>query len=53
MIKAKFLCIAILIIVPFFGITKDMINDMQKIMIRIVTVIDQGRETGVLGVRIK
>ncbi|MDX5584295.1 MAG: porin, partial [Aureibaculum sp.] len=32
-------------LVPFLGITQDMINDMQKIMIRNVTVIDQTGKT--------
>jgi len=46
MVKTKFLYTAILMMIPFFGITQDMINDMQKIMIRNVTVIDQAGKTG-------
>ncbi|MEP0131784.1 MAG: porin [Eudoraea sp.] len=46
MVKTKFLYAAILMMIPFFGITQDMINDMQKIMIRNVTVIDQAGKTG-------
>ena len=45
MLKTKFLYTAILMMIPFFGITQDMINDMQKIMIRNVTVIDQAGNT--------
>ena len=41
MLKTKFLYTAILMMIPFLGITHDMINEMQKIMIRNVTVIDQ------------
>ena len=41
MLRTKFLYTAILLMIPFLGITQDMINDMQKIMIRNVTVIDQ------------
>ena len=46
MVKTKFLYAAILMMIPFLGITQDMINDMQKIMIRNVTVIDQAGKTG-------
>ena len=46
MIKIKTFITAILIMVPFLGITQDLINDMQKIMIRNVTVIDQAGKSG-------
>ena len=45
MLKTKFLYAAILIMVPFFGITQDMINDLENILIRNVTVIDQERKS--------
>ena len=43
--KTKFLCLAVLIVLPFLGMSQDLINDMQKIMIRNVTVIDQTGKT--------
>lgn len=46
MLKTKFLYTAILMMIPFLGITQDMINDMQKILIRNVTVIDQTGKSG-------
>ncbi len=45
MIQLKFLCTVILIVLPIFGMAQDMINDMQKIMIRNITVIDQSGKT--------
>ena len=45
MLKTKFLYIAILMMIPFLGMSQDMINEMQKIMIRNVTVIDQAGNT--------
>ena len=45
MLKTKFLYIAILILLPFLGLCQDMINDMQSILIRNITVIDLGGET--------
>lgn len=45
MIKIKLLVIAILMILPFFGIAQDLINDMETVMIHNVTVIDQNKET--------
>lgn len=45
MLKAKLFYTAVLMLVPFFGITQDVINTMQKIMIRNVTVIDQSGKT--------
>ncbi|MCK5211041.1 MAG: hypothetical protein KAQ79_23590, partial [Cyclobacteriaceae bacterium] len=45
MLKTKLFYTAVLMMVPFFGITQDVINDMQKIMIRNVTVIDQSGKT--------
>lgn len=45
MINSKTFCTVILIMIPFWGITQDMINDMQKIMIHNVTVIDQSKAT--------
>ena len=45
MLKTKLFYTAVLMLVPFFGITQDVINDMQKIMIRNVTVIDQSGKT--------
>jgi len=44
-IKTKFLYTAILMMIPFLGMSQDLINDMQKIMIRNVTVIDQTGKT--------
>jgi len=41
MLKTKFLYIAILMMIPFLVISQDMINDLQNILIRNVTVIDQ------------
>ncbi|MCD4736728.1 MAG: hypothetical protein K8R53_11840 [Bacteroidales bacterium] len=41
MLKTRFLYTAILMMIPFLGMSQDMINDMQKIIIRNVTVIDQ------------
>jgi len=45
MLKTKFLYTAILMMIPFLGMSQDLINDMQKIMIRNVTVIDQTGKT--------
>jgi len=44
-LKTKFLYTAILMMIPFLGMSQDLINDMQKIMIRNVTVIDQTGKT--------
>ena len=52
MLKTKFLYTAILMLIPFLGITQDMINEMQKILIRNVTVIDRTGETEDLRVSI-
>ena len=41
MFKTNFRYVVILIMIPFLGFAQDMINDMQNIMIRNVTVIDQ------------
>jgi len=41
MLKLKSLYTAILMMIPFLGITQDLINEMQKILVRNVTVIDQ------------
>jgi len=41
MFRTKFLCTAILMMVPILGSTQEMINDMQNILIRNVKVIDQ------------
>jgi len=41
----KILYTIILFVLPFFGIAQDAINDMQKILIRNVTVIDQSGKT--------
>jgi phosphate-selective porin OprO/OprP len=41
MLKTKFLYTALLIMAPFWGISQDVINDLQNILIRNVTVIDQ------------
>ena len=46
MIYLKTFCTVILMMLPFWGITQDLINDMQKIMIRNVTVIDQTGKSG-------
>ncbi|MDX2503078.1 MAG: porin [Gammaproteobacteria bacterium] len=46
MIKTKFLNIAILMMIPFLAMSQDRINEMQKIIIRNVTVIDQTGKTG-------
>lgn len=45
MLKIKRMYIIILMLIPFFGMTQDMINDKQNIMIRNVTVIDQSSAT--------
>ena len=45
MINLKTFCTVILMMIPFLGITQDMINDLRKIMIRNVTVIDQTGKT--------
>ena len=41
MYNTNFRYAVILMMIPFLGITQDLINDMQNIMIRNVTVIDQ------------
>jgi hypothetical protein len=41
MLKTKFLYTALLIMAPFWGISQGVINDLQNILIRNVTVIDQ------------
>ena len=41
MLKNKFLCTAILIMIPLLGFAQDILNDVEKILIRNVTVIDQ------------
>ena len=53
MIKIKSFIIAILMILPFFGIAQDLIYDMDKIMIHNVTVIDQNNETEDISVIIR
>lgn len=45
MLRTKFLYTAILMMIPVLGITQDLINEMQKIMIRNVTVIDQAGDS--------
>ena len=45
MSKTKFLYTAILMMIPFWGISQEMVNDLQNILIRNVTVIDQNRRT--------
>jgi len=40
-----FLCIAILILIPPSGFAQDILNDVEKILIRNVTVIDQAGES--------
>lgn len=45
MIRPKFLFITMLMMLPFFGITQDVINDLENILIRNVTVIDQERKS--------
>ena len=45
MLKLKFFCTTLLIVLPILGISQDVINDMQNIMIRNVTVIDQTGKT--------
>ena len=45
MLKSKILCTAILILVPLLGISQDIMVDMQNILIRNVTVIDQTKST--------
>jgi len=52
MIKIKSFIIAILMILPFFGIAQDLINDMETVMIHNVTVIDQNKETKDISVTI-
>jgi len=52
MIKIKSFIIAILMILPFFGIAQDLINDMETVMIHNVTVIDQNNETEDISVTI-
>jgi len=44
--KLKSFCIAFLIVLPVLGNAQEMINDMEKILIRNVTVIDQTGKTG-------
>lgn len=46
MINLKTFCTVILMMIPFWGIAQNLINDMQKIMIRNVTVIDQTGKSG-------
>lgn len=41
MCKTKFLSTAILMMISFLGISQDIVNDMQKIIVRNVTVIDR------------
>ena len=41
MCKTKFISTAILMMISFIGISQGIINDMQKILIRNVTVIDR------------
>ncbi len=43
--KTKYLITAILIVLPIIGFTQDLITDMQKILIRNVTVYDQSGKT--------
>lgn len=45
MLKFKFLYTTLLIMVPFLGLTQDLINNKQKIIIQNVTVIDQTEKT--------
>jgi phosphate-selective porin OprO/OprP len=45
MSKTKFIYIAILMMLPFEGISQEMVNDLQNILIRNVTVIDQTGRT--------
>ena len=45
-VKLKAFCIAFLIVLPVLGNAQEMINDMEKILIRNVTVIDQTGKTG-------
>ena len=45
MLKTKFLCATMLILLPFLGVTQDLISDMQNILIRNVMVIDQTAQT--------
>ena len=45
MIRPKFLFITMLMMLPFFGITQDVIIDSENILIRNVTVIDQERKS--------
>ncbi|MGB5358594.1 MAG: porin [Eudoraea sp.] len=45
MIRPKFLFITMLMMLPFFGITQDAIIDLENILIRNVTVIDQERKS--------
>ena len=45
MLKTKFLYTAILMMLPFIGVTQDLISDMQNILIRNITVIDLSGET--------
>lgn len=45
MIRPKFLFITMLMMLPFFGITQDVIIDLENILIRNVTVIDQERKS--------
>ena len=52
MIKIKSFIIAALMILPFFGIAQDLINDMETVMIHNVTVIDQNKETEDISVTI-
>lgn len=41
MLKTRLLCIAILIIFPYLGITQEIVHDLQNILIRNVTLTDQ------------
>lgn len=45
MIKTKLFPAVILIMIPFWGMTQELITDMQNILIRNVTVIDQTGKT--------
>ena len=45
MSSTKYFCVTVLLLIPFFGITQDVINDLENILIRNVTVIDQERKS--------
>jgi phosphate-selective porin OprO/OprP len=45
MLTTKFFCIAVLILVPILGFAQDILSDVDKILIRNITVIDQDRKT--------